>query len=72
MDNLRFYGLVNSISVISGRWVADNEMLCAMQPRTKRFQHPPSLEPGTARSAKLNVSLISTEMHTVELQWLEH
>ena len=33
MDNLRFYDLFNSISVISGRWADDNEMLCAMEPR---------------------------------------
>ena len=29
MDDLRFYVLFNSISVISGRWVDDNERLCA-------------------------------------------
>ena len=29
MDDLQFYVLLNSISVISGRWVADNERLCA-------------------------------------------
>ena len=30
MDNLRFYVLFNSISVIPGRWEVDNEGLCAM------------------------------------------
>ena len=30
MDDLRFYILFNSISVISGRWADDNERLCAM------------------------------------------
>ena len=29
MDNLRFYVLFNSISVISGRCLDDNEKLCA-------------------------------------------
>ena len=29
MDDLRFYVLFNSISVISGRSLGDNEMLCA-------------------------------------------
>ena len=33
MDDLRFYVLFNSISVISGRWADDNERLCAMEPR---------------------------------------
>ena len=33
MDDLRFYVLFNSISVISGQWADDNERLCAMKPR---------------------------------------
>ena len=32
MDELQFYVLFNSISVISGRLVDDNERLCAMEP----------------------------------------
>ena len=41
MDDLRFYVLSNSISVISGRCLDDNERLCAMELRLrlKRF-HP--------------------------------
>ena len=35
MDDLRFYVLFNSISVISGRWAKDNEILCAMEPRLR-------------------------------------
>ena len=35
MDDLRFYVLFNSISVISGRWADDNERLCAMEPRLR-------------------------------------
>ena len=31
-DDLRFYVLFNSISVISGPWADDNERLCAMEP----------------------------------------
>ena len=31
MDDLRFYVLFHSISVISGRWEVDNERLCAME-----------------------------------------
>ena len=31
MDDLRFYVLFNNISVISGKWVGDNERLCAME-----------------------------------------
>ena len=33
MDDLRFYVLFNSISVISGRCLDDNERLCAMELR---------------------------------------
>ena len=35
MDDLRFYVLVNCISVILGRWPDDNERLCAMEPRLR-------------------------------------
>ena len=40
MDDLRFYVLFNSISVISGRWADDNERLCAMESRLqlRRFR----------------------------------
>ena len=39
MDDLRFYVLFNSISVISGRCLDDNERLCAMglRLRLRRF-----------------------------------
>ena len=52
MDNLRFYVLFNSISVISGPWLGDNERLCAMEPRLQleRFLPQVRLEPRTARS----------------------
>ena len=33
MDDLQFYVLFNSISVKSGKWLRDNEKLCAMEPR---------------------------------------
>ena len=33
MDDLQFYILFNSISVISGRWEVGNERLCAMEVR---------------------------------------
>ena len=35
MDDLRFYVLFNSVSVISGRWEVDNERLCAMERRLR-------------------------------------
>ena len=35
MDDLRFYVLLNSISVISGRCLDDNERLCAMKLRLR-------------------------------------
>ena len=34
MDDIQFYFLFNIISDISGRWVGDNERLCAMEPET--------------------------------------
>ena len=40
MDDLRFYVLFNSISVISGRWEVDNERLCGkeLRLRLRRFR----------------------------------
>ena len=40
MDDLHFYILFNSISVISGQWEIDNERLCAMElpVRLRRFR----------------------------------
>ena len=35
MDDLRFYVLFNSVSIISGRLGVDNEMLCAMELRLR-------------------------------------
>ena len=34
--------MVNSISVISGRWEVDNEGQCAMETRLKLEKFPPS------------------------------
>ena len=53
MNDLRFYVLVNSISVISGRWLGNYERLCAMEPRLrlKKSLSQAGLEPGTVRSA---------------------
>ena len=52
MDDLGFYVLFNSISVISGRYLDDNERLCAMEPclQLERFRPQVRLEPGTPRS----------------------
>ena len=48
MDDLRFYVLFNSVSVISGRWAGDNERLCAMKPRLRlgRFRLEQGSSPG--------------------------
>ena len=35
MDDMRFYVLFNSVSVISGRCMDDNERLCAMELRLR-------------------------------------
>ena len=52
MDDLRFYVIFNSISVISGRWLADNERICAIEPllRSIRFPSQARLDSGIARS----------------------
>ena len=46
---MQFYVLFNNISVISGRWVDDHEMLCAMEPRLRlrifRLERGSNLEP---------------------------
>ena len=49
MDDLQFYILFNNIS---GRWLCDNERLCAMEPRLQLERIPPQagLEPATAKS----------------------
>ena len=48
MDDLRFYFLFNSISVISRRWADDNERLCAMKTLLRLERSPPQagLDPG--------------------------
>ena len=49
---LQFYVLFNSISVISGPCLDDNERLCVMESRLLLERFPPQVgtEPGTARS----------------------
>ena len=41
MGSLRFYLLLNSILVNSGRWAGDDENLCAMGPRLRLEMSPP-------------------------------
>ena len=49
-DDLQFYILFNSTSVISGQWEGDNEKLSATEPclQLKRFLPPAGLELLTA------------------------
>ena len=58
----RFLRLINSISVISGLWMNNNERLCAMKPRLrlKRFPPPAGLESETARSAGQRLTYLAT------------
>ena len=46
MDDLPFYVLFNSVSVISGRWEVDNERVCAMELRLRlrRFRLKRAIE----------------------------
>ena len=55
LDDMRVYLIFNSISVISGQWIGDNEMLYALKPllRMKMFPNPVGLEPVIGRSAGL-------------------
>ena len=48
MDDLLFNILFNSISVILGQCVGDNERLCAMEPclQLSRFSSKVGIEPG--------------------------
>ena len=49
MNDLRFYVLFNSISVTSGRYLDDNERLCAMELRLRLkriFSIPAGIELG--------------------------
>ena len=52
MDDLRFYILFNSISIISGQWVGDNERMYAIKPNLQLKSSPPQagLDTRTARS----------------------
>ena len=47
-----FYVLFNDMLVITGRWLVDNESLCAMKPRLRLKKNPPQagLQPRTTRS----------------------
>ena len=49
MDELGFYILSDSISVISGRWKGELERLCAMKCHlgSERFSPPAGFEPAT-------------------------
>ena len=53
MDDLQFYALFNSISVMSGRWKGNTERLCAMEPRLrlKRFLPSAGTKPGSVSLA---------------------
>ena len=53
LDDFRFNIFFNSISVILGRCMGDNERLCAMEPRTQWTRSRPQagLKSGMARPA---------------------
>ena len=62
VDYLWLNVLFNSISLILGRWLGDNEKLCAMEPRLRleRFPSQAGLEPGTARSVAQLLTYLAT------------
>ena len=49
MEDLQFYILFNSISVISGQCEGDNEKLCAVETKENIRFLPPAIELQTAR-----------------------
>ena len=63
MEDLRLYVLFNSILVISGRWLDDNERLCAMELRLRleRFLSQAGIEPSPARSVYQRLTHRATE-----------
>ena len=67
IDDLQFYVLLNSISVISGRWAGGNERLCAMEPRLRLSRL--GLERaflGTARSVRPALNPLSYRSCSIE------
>ena len=56
MDDLRFYVLFNSTSVISGCWVGDNERLCAMEPSLQLKRSPPSMGKVSKKAGNTHIS----------------
>ena len=62
MDDLRFYILFNSISVISGCSAGDNERLCAVQPYFYVEKISPQVGPKlrTARSVGQHLTHLAT------------
>ena len=61
MDDLRFYILFNSISVISGRLTGDKERLCAMKFRLRLKKLPPPAglkEAPEKRLREMNISCL--------------
>ena len=58
MDDLRFYVLLNSISVKSGRWVDGNERVCVLEPRftVEKISPRAGLELGIARSVGQHIT----------------
>ena len=59
MDDLRFYVLFNSISVISGRYLDDNERLCAMELRLRVILDLGSYAQGQGRNQVKDQNLVS-------------
>ena len=51
---MKFYVLFNGVLIISGRWEADNERLCAMKPvyGVEHISPEVGIELGTARSVR--------------------
>ena len=71
MDDLQFYVLFNSISVISVQWSGDNERQCAMDWWLRRFPPQVGLKSGTTRSVGQHLTYWATGLQlSKEKNWL--
>ena len=77
MDDLRFYVLFNSISVISGRLTKDDERLCAKEPRLRlrrvRLQRGSNSGAVDKKASGLSTKtgLLALNVNNQHLQWME-
>ena len=60
-DDLRFYVLFNSISVMSGQWAGDNEKQCAMEKIKSSFKSRNYIQNGKDWETRLRLKCCSPQ-----------